>query len=80
MLRFILGAIAGAIVVWVWRDDMIEYMDWRTRVVRTKAADRLRVVQKVTEDALDTAKHEISSRLQSGQDAIRPPSDIGSAR
>jgi hypothetical protein len=80
MLRFVLGAIVGGIAIWVWGDELREYMDRRTRVVRSKAADQLRVVQEATETALDTAKQQISSRLQSGQDAIRPASDLGVAR
>jgi len=80
MLRFIMGTIVGGLVVWVWRDEALQYMDRRTRDVRNKAADRLRLVQERTESALDTAKHRISSGLQSGQDAIRPPTDLGVVR
>ncbi|HEV8440812.1 MAG TPA: hypothetical protein VGT40_22215 [Methylomirabilota bacterium] len=81
MFRFILGAIVGGIAMWVWRDDIREYMDRRTRSVRLKAADQLRAVQQATESALDAAKQQISSRLQSGEEAIRPPMDnIGAAR
>ena len=72
MLRFIVGLIAGSVAVWIWRDDMREYADRRTRFLRTKAADQLRTVQKVTESALDTAKEQISAGLESGQEAIRP--------
>ena len=81
MRRFIMGAIAGGIAVWVWRDELQKFLDQRTRGVRVKAADQLQMVQEATESALDTAKEQISSRLQSGQDAIRPPEDhIGAAR
>jgi predicted DNA-binding protein (UPF0251 family) len=56
-------------------------MEKRTRVVRAKAADQLEMVQKATESALDTAKEQISSHLQSGQDAIRPSKhNVGAAR
>ena len=81
MLRFIMGAIVGGIVIWVWRDEMVRYMDQRTRDVRVKAADRLRLVQEATESVFDTAKQRISSGLQTGQDAIRPTADhIGAVR
>ena len=81
MRRFIMGAIAGGIAVWVWGDELRKFMEKRTREVRAKAADQLQTVQEATESALDTAKEEISSRLQSGQDAIRPPKDhLGAAR
>ncbi len=81
MLRFIMGAIAGAVAVWAWGDELRRYMEKRTRGVRVKAADQLQMVQEATESALDTAKEQISSRLQSGQDAIRPPENhVGAAR
>ncbi len=72
MLRFMVGAITGAVIVWIWRDELHEYLDQRTRFMRAKAADQLRVVQKATESALDTAKEQITSTLESGQEAIRP--------
>ena len=81
MRRFIMGAIVGGVAVWVWRDELRKFMEKRTRVVRAKAADQLEMVQKATESALDTAKEQISSHLQSGQDAIRPSKrDVGAAR
>ncbi len=81
MRRFIMGAIAGGVAVWLWGDELRKYMEKRTRGVRVKAADQLQMVQEATESALDTAKEQISSRLQSGQDAIRPPEDhVGAAR
>jgi predicted DNA-binding protein (UPF0251 family) len=81
MLRFMMGVIAGGVAVWVWRDELRDFMNQKTRVFRTNAADRLQIVQKATESALDTAKEQISSHLQSGQAAIRPPTDeVGVAR
>lgn len=81
MRRFVIGVIAGGVAVWVWRDELRKFMEKRTRVVRTKAADQLDMVQRATESALDTAKEQISSHLQSGQDAIRPSNpNVGAAR
>jgi hypothetical protein len=81
MRGFIMGAIVGGVAVWVWRDELRKFMEKRTRVVRVKAADQLQMVQEATESVLDTAKEQISSRLQSGQDAIRPSRDpVGAAR
>jgi hypothetical protein len=79
MLRFIVGAIAGGMAVWIWRDDVRQYVDRRTRSLRSKAADKLQLVQEVTETALDTAKEQISAGLQSGREAIRPPKSRTSA-
>jgi len=79
MLRFIVGAIAGGVAVWIWRDELRGYVDRRTRSLRSKAADQLQLVQEATETALDTAKEQISAGLQSGRDAIRPPKGKASA-
>ena len=75
MLRFIMGAIVGGVAVWLWRDELTEYLAEGTRGLRTTAADQLEAVQKATESALGTARERISSSLQSGQAAIRPLED-----
>ncbi len=81
MLRFIMGLIAGGVAVWIWREDIRDYADRKTRVLRFKAADQLRVVQEVTENALDAAKEQITAGLESGQEAIRPSrGKVGAAR
>jgi hypothetical protein len=72
MLRFIAGVIAGGLAVWMWGDDLGHYLAERTRGVRAKTADQIQLVQQAAEAALTTAKEQITSTLQSGQDAIRP--------
>jgi hypothetical protein len=72
MLRFIVGVIAGGVAVWMWGDDLHDYLAERTRGVRLKTADQIQLVQQATETALTSAKEQITSTLQSGQDAIRP--------
>ena len=72
MLGFMLGAVTGAVTIWMWRDDLREYVERRTRSVRVRAAHQLRTVQKATETMLDTAKEQISAGLETGQEAIRP--------
>ncbi|HET8576804.1 MAG TPA: hypothetical protein VFO18_06890 [Methylomirabilota bacterium] len=72
MIRFILGVIAGSVAVWIWRDEMRDYAERRTRFLRSRAADQLRTAQQMTESALDTAKERISSGLEKGQEVIRP--------
>lgn len=64
MLRFIAGAIAGGVAVWVWGDDARDAVTEKTRSVRSRAADQIQVVQR--------ALGRITSTLQRGQDAIRP--------
>jgi hypothetical protein len=64
MLRFLAGAIASGVAVWLWRDDLRDAVAQKTRGVRTKAADRIQLVQR--------ALGRITSTQQCGQDAIRP--------
>jgi hypothetical protein len=83
---FVLGAIVGAAVVWLWGREMEEYVEERTRGVRTKAADGVRAVEegagkvldrggaalrRVDELLQDTKEH-VSETLRAGQEAIRP--------
>ena len=64
MLRFIAGAVAGGVAVWLWHDDLRGAMAEKTRGVRTRAADQIQLVQR--------ALARVTSTLQCGQDAIRP--------
>jgi hypothetical protein len=41
---FVLGAIIGATVVWLWGREMEEYVEEKTRGVRTKAAEGVRAI------------------------------------
>jgi gas vesicle protein len=83
---FVLGAIVGAAVVWLWGREMEEYVEERTRGVRTKAADGVLAVEegagkvldrggealrRVDEFLQDTKEH-VSETLRAGQEAIRP--------
>lgn len=72
MLRFIAGAIAGGLAVWVWGDELRDYLAERTRRVRAKTADQIQLVQHAAE--------RITCTLQSGQDAIRPSADNSRTR
>lgn len=83
---FVLGVIVGAAVVWLWRREMEEYVEDKTRGVRTKAADGIRAVEETAERVLgrgaealhragefvqETGEH-VSEALQAGEEAIRP--------
>ena len=72
MMRFLLGALAGALAMWYWGDDIREYLESRTRDVRGRAVDTLQSVETKAGEVLDRAKDQITSTLQAGQDAIRP--------
>jgi ABC-type dipeptide/oligopeptide/nickel transport system ATPase component len=83
---FVLGAIMGAVVVWLWGRQMEEYVKEKTRGVRTKAAEGVRAVEEATGKVLDRGgdalhradeflqdtKGQVSEALQAGQEAIRP--------
>ncbi|HTG13070.1 MAG TPA: hypothetical protein VK746_19910 [Candidatus Eisenbacteria bacterium] len=70
--RFMLGAIAGGIAVYVWGDEIRRFANTKGRTARLAAADTLKAVQSTAEGMFDTAKDQVTSTLQSGQDAIRP--------
>ena len=83
---FVLGAIMGAAVVWLWGNEMEEYAQERTRGVRTKAAEGVRAVEETAgkvldrggdalrraDDFLQDTKGHVSEALRAGQEAIRP--------
>jgi len=83
---FVLGAVMGAAVVWLWGREMEEYVKERTRGVRTKAAAGVRAVDEKAGKVLDRGgdalrradeflqdtKEHVSEALQAGQEAIRP--------
>lgn len=71
-MRFILGALAGALAVWYWGDDIRDYLDSRTRNARDRAVEKLQSVEEKAGQMLDRTKEQVSATLQAGQDAIRP--------
>jgi gas vesicle protein len=73
---FIVGAIAGGVAAWLWRDEIGRYVDR----ARLKTADSLQAVERKTEDVIDRAKPQIVSKLRAGRDAIQPSSSGESSR
>ena len=83
---FVLGAIMGAAVVWLWGREMEEYVEERTRGVRTKAAEGVRAVEEKAGQVLDRGEHalrradeflqdtraHVSETLRAGEETIRP--------
>jgi hypothetical protein len=83
---FVLGAIMGAAVVWLWGQEMEEYVQERTRGVRTKAAESVRAIEGTAGKVLDRSgvalrradeflqdtKQHVTEALQAGEEAIRP--------
>ena len=48
---FILGALTGAAVVWVWGRTIEDRLAARTRAVRTRAADAIQAVEETIRPA-----------------------------
>lgn len=83
---FVVGAIMGAAVVWLWGREIEEYVKERTRGVRTNAADGVRAVEEKSGKVLDRGgdalrqageflqdtKEHVGEALRAGQKAIRP--------
>ncbi len=83
---FVLGAIMGAAVVWLWGREMEAYVEERTRGVRTKAAEGVGAMEETAERVLDRGGHalrradeflqgtreQVSEALRAGEEAIRP--------
>jgi hypothetical protein len=42
---FVAGMIAGAVVVWLWGREMQDFLEGKTREVRTRAADAIGTVE-----------------------------------
>lgn len=83
---FVLGVIMGAAVVWLWGGELEEYVEARTRGMRTKAAEGVRAVEETAgkvldrggdvlrraDEVLQDTKQHVSEVLRAGEDAIRP--------
>ena len=51
---FIFGALIGGAAVWFYRDQLREYLDDKTRSVRTRAADTLQSASEGLQGAKET--------------------------
>jgi gas vesicle protein len=68
MKGFIVGAVAGAVAMYLWRDEISRYLDTSTSGLRVRAADTL----KQAGDLMESASGTIGDTLAAGQEAIRP--------
>ena len=83
---FVLGAIMGAAVVWLWGREMQEYLSEKTRAVRTKTAEGVRAIEGQAEKVLDRGRDallrvddflqdtqgHVSEALRASEEAIHP--------
>jgi len=60
MGRFLLGMIVGAAAVWFYGRDLIEYVDDKTRIARSKAADTLHSAAETLQGPRETIDRRIS--------------------
>src|SRR5262245_41985862 len=74
MVKFIVGAVAGGLVMWFWGGKLGQYAADGTRAARAGAADTLRAVEATADSAIDSARERIHTGLQAGQDVVRPRS------
>jgi len=68
MMGFIVGAAAGVAAMYLWREQITEYLDSRTRGVRSRAADTL----KQAGAAVESASGKITETIETGEGMIRP--------
>jgi hypothetical protein len=72
MLRFLMGAVAGSLAVWFWGEELKRYANEGGRTIRSKAAETLESVEQSAGGMLDSAREQMHSKLQAGQEAVRP--------
>ena len=46
MFRFIIGAVAGSLAIWLWGEELKRYATTSTRAVRERAAETLQSVER----------------------------------
>jgi hypothetical protein len=64
MKGFIVGALAGGVATYLWRDQLDRYLDGRTRGIRTRAAETL----KHAGEMVESAGERIAETLEAGQE------------
>jgi hypothetical protein len=90
---FVLGTIAGAVVVWFWGKQLEDYAGEKTRGVRARAAAGMQAVDEKAgqvlehsgkslrraEEFLQDTREHVGDVLRAGQHAIRPAPTTGQA-
>jgi len=65
---FVLGAIVGATVTWLWGRKIEEYVEAKAGTVLDRGGDTLRRADALLQDT----KQHVRKTLRAGRDAIRP--------
>ena len=71
MLGLLVGAIAGGLVVWKYRDFLRDYVQGNAAPARERVDGLLRTVQETSETLLDQAKAQVASGLESARGKVR---------
>jgi hypothetical protein len=71
MLGLLVGAIAGGLVVWKYRDSLSAYVKGNAGPTRDKVDGLLRTVQQTSESFLDRTKEQVSSGLERTREKVR---------
>jgi hypothetical protein len=74
---FLVGAIAGGVVVWKYRDSLRDYVKDNAGPTRERVDGLLRTVQQRSENLLDHAKAQLSSRLERTREKVRAGASEG---
>ena len=61
---FLMGAIAGGVVMWFWGDQVRDAVDDATSGVRTRAAEQLQGVADTLQSVADTVDQGLSGAQQ----------------
>jgi hypothetical protein len=72
MLGFLLGAVAGGIATYYWRDTIRTYMSDRVPEMRDRAADGLGTLGDRAGGALSRARARLDTAVRTGQERLRP--------
>jgi hypothetical protein len=72
MLRFIVGAVAAGLAIWMWGEEIRRYAHTGARAVRNRAADTLQAVGDKAEGVLDSAKEQVHTTFQAGREIVQP--------
>jgi hypothetical protein len=78
MLGFVVGAVAGSIAAYLYRDEIAKYMNDRFPRVRNTAAERIGTLGEAASSALDRARHQIDSTVRTSQERLRATGTTGS--
>ena len=71
MLGFLLGAIAGSVAGYYWRENIRDYLSHHVPDLRNRAADRLGALGERTSSALDRARSRIDTTARTAQERLR---------